>query len=343
MKKVVVIGGGFAGSYVARELQNKFDVTMIDNKDYFEFTPGILRMIVSPKNISRIHAKHEHYLNKAKFLHGHIKKVDLHYVYFGKSKIKYDYLVVCSGSKYNQPIKQKNIVLADRGENLINSHGRLLKANKILIIGGGLVGVELAAEIKHYHPNKEVIIIHSKSELMERNSKKARDYAYNYLKNEGVDVIFNERVVSNDGNNFYTDSGKIISADLAFSCTGVVPHFEFLKKGLFNVLNEKNHIKVSEFLHLLSYPRIFSAGDVNDRSEEKTAQNALRQAKTVVENILSLESGRKMNPYQIKKTPLIISLGPRKGLFVRDDFVLTGFVPGLLKGIVEFLEMRKFR
>ena len=36
MKKVLIIGGGFAGSIITKKLENKFDVTLIDSKDYFE-------------------------------------------------------------------------------------------------------------------------------------------------------------------------------------------------------------------------------------------------------------------------------------------------------------------
>ena len=67
MKKVVVIGGGFAGAYIARHLEKDFDVTLIDTKDYFEFTPGILRTIVFPKHMKRIQVLHTHYLHKSHF------------------------------------------------------------------------------------------------------------------------------------------------------------------------------------------------------------------------------------------------------------------------------------
>ena len=38
-KNVVIIGGGFAGTLCARELEHYFNVTLIDRKEYFEFTP----------------------------------------------------------------------------------------------------------------------------------------------------------------------------------------------------------------------------------------------------------------------------------------------------------------
>ena len=64
MKSVVVIGGGFAGSTIAKKLQNRFDVTLVDNKSYFEFTPGILRTIVHPTNQRCMQVEHKEYLKK---------------------------------------------------------------------------------------------------------------------------------------------------------------------------------------------------------------------------------------------------------------------------------------
>ena len=41
---VVVVGGSFAGLRVQRELGDDFDVTVVDLKEYFEYTPGVLRL-----------------------------------------------------------------------------------------------------------------------------------------------------------------------------------------------------------------------------------------------------------------------------------------------------------
>ena len=48
-KKVVVVGGGFTGSNTARLLEKDFDVTLIDTKSYFVFTPSIIKAISMPK------------------------------------------------------------------------------------------------------------------------------------------------------------------------------------------------------------------------------------------------------------------------------------------------------
>ena len=45
---VVIVGASFAGLWAQRALSSRFDVTLIDLKDYFEYTPGVLRLVVEP-------------------------------------------------------------------------------------------------------------------------------------------------------------------------------------------------------------------------------------------------------------------------------------------------------
>jgi NADH dehydrogenase FAD-containing subunit len=49
-KRVVVVGGGFAGSFIAKQLvkhSDLVDVTLIDTKEFFEHIPAVMREIVT--------------------------------------------------------------------------------------------------------------------------------------------------------------------------------------------------------------------------------------------------------------------------------------------------------
>lgn len=343
MKKIVVIGGGFAGSYITRKLENKFDITFIDSKDYFEFTPGILRTIVEPGHIKKIQVLHTHYLKRAKVIVGCVDIVSKDYIILDNKKIHFDYLVICSGSSYNVPFKEKDIVTVTRAKHLRACYDSLCKAKKILIIGGGLVGVELAAEICTHYKDKQITIIHSRERLIERNHQKAIKYAEKFLKEKGVKIVYAEKAIQKKKNFFLTDKGNKFIADMAFLCTGITPNYDFMKKNFASSLNEKNQIRVNEHLQVIGYNNIFAAGDVTDRMEEKTAQNAERQAKVIVKNIIAFENKNSLTSYHSKKTPFIISLGKYNGILDLGYFVLTGFIPSLLKSFIEKREMWKTR
>lgn len=343
MKRVIIIGGGFAGSTIARLLEQTFAVTLIDTKNYFEFTPGILRTVLEPGHMRSIQALHNHYLHRATIIADTVIAVTAQAVKTASQTYPYDYLVIASGSSYNAPIKEGNVVLATRAEHLREYHKKLEGAGSILIIGGGLVGVELAAEIIEHYPKKQVTIAHAGNKLVERNNEKTIAYATNFLTSRGVKIRYNERVLSKAPEGFMTQLGNVITADLAFMCTGIVPNYEFMRPHLPEKLDERNLIKVNEALQVEGMPHVFAAGDINNRPVEKTAQNSERQAQTVAANIIALEAGKPLTSYLSKPTPVVISLGKWRGVFTYKKITLTGLVPGVLKAFIEKKEMLKYR
>ena len=343
MKKVVVVGGGFAGAYVARNLERSFDVTLIDTKDYFEFTPSILRTLVEPQHMKKIQVRHSHYLHTATIVKGCAEHITTQEVHTEDGTYPYDYLVLCSGSRYNTPIKDENIVITARADKLRSYAQKLRKAHTVLVIGGGVVGVELAAEIIEAYPDKDVTVVHSKGELIDRNPQKARMYAQRFLEKRGVKIVFNERIVKNEGTSHITKSGKKYTADLTFLCVGITPNYEYMNKHCSTSLNERNYICVTPELQVEGYNNVFAAGDITNIPEEKTAQSAEKQAMVVVQNILSLEQGKSLKQYKPQGKPMLISLGKRNGIFVHNNFVVTGKLPGALKNTVEWKTMRRYR
>lgn len=353
MKKLVVIGGGFTGALIAKTLENQglFNVTLIDTKNYFEFTPSILRTIVEPSHIKKIQVIHSHYLHKTKIIIGEVylaseKEVRIKCRGNSKKIIDFDYLVISSGSGYNLPMKEKNIVISTRANTLRDYHEKLSKSKDVLIIGGGLVGVELASEIlEHYEgKGKRITIVHAKEDLIERNPRKAKEYAEKFLKNKGASIIFNERVVKSDKKGiFITNTGRKIKTDMAFLCTGIKPNFEFLKDNFSSSLNKRNQVNVNSYLQLKKNKNIFSAGDINSIKEEKTAQNAEAQAEVVVRNLINMEMGKPLCKYESKPRVMVISLGKRNGILTYKNFVMTGIIPGILKGLIEKKTMFKYK
>lgn len=360
-KTVVIIGGGFAGSEIARLLEKCefLEVILVDSKNYFEFTPSILRIMVKPEHMKKIQVIHKHYLKNTRVIVG--KVVDINpedkKVYYRTNKIKrninFDYLVISSGSSYSFPFKGHDTILPVRTERLREKFNQIQDAKKILIVGGGLVGVEVAGELLDNYKipgEKEITIIQSGSELIERNNKKARDFAKKYLEKKGVKIIFNDRVVKRTEKICETKNGNKFSADLVFSCIGIKPNFSFMEKYFSESLNEKNNIQVNELLQVIGkdnkiYENIFAAGDITSLKEEKTAQNAEKQAHIVINNIKSLDRGKKheLNKYVSAERILVISLGKWNGILTYKNFTLTGILPAIMKKWIEFYIMMKYR
>ncbi len=343
MKKVVILGGGFAGSYTAKKLENLYDVTLIDPKDHFEFTPSVLRTLVEPKHVQKIQVLHKNYLSKAKIIFGEATDVTNQVVSIGKKTYPFDFLIIATGSSYSLPIRQKDVVIASRGD-MLSLHAKKLKeAKEILIIGGGLVGVELAAEISTTFSDKKITIIHSHPELLERMGEKARTFAKKFLEKHHVRLLLNEKYVRESKKSFITNKKTVITPDITFMCTGIKPHSYFLRKDLSSSLNEKKQIKVNQYLQVQGYENIFSAGDVNDIIEEKTAQNAKMQAKIIVQNILHSDKKKQLVNYVPKPRIMVLSLGKKCGILTYKNKVITGIIPGILKSLIEWTEMLQYK
>ena len=347
MKKIVIIGGGFTGTKCAKKLQRKYSVTLIDTKPYFEYTPSILRTILEPDHQYKIQKLHKDYLIKTKIVEDEVINLHSDHVVTKKGdKIFFDYLIIASGSSYAVPIKEEGLVPATRAKELVKYHKELEKAQDVLIIGGGLVGVELTAEIATHYKNKNITLIHSHSELIGRNHEKSRKYAEKFLRKHNVKLIFNEKVQKTEGpsgkkKKFKTNTGRKIHTDFAFITVGIVPNYEFMKKEFSKILSERNQINVNEYLQVPDSKNIFVGGDITALREEKTAQTAEEHADLIVQNIKRLEQGKDMIKYENKKRPMVISLGKYDGIFEQGNFVITGFIPALLKWFVERKTMRK--
>lgn len=345
-KKVVIIGGGFAGALIARKLQSlsqsPFQVTFIDEKEYFEFTPSVLRTLTEPQHAKKIQVLHAAYLPRARIIQGTVSTITPTMVRVRQQNILFDILVIASGSRYNTPIKEKNLVLASRTREFQQYAQKLVYAQTILIIGGGIVGVELAAEIVLHFPGKQLILVHSKEKLMERTPLKAQQYAQQFLQKRGVDIIFDEKVIQHHDHHYQTNKGRKISCNLAFLCTGITPNSEHL--GICSsYLNEKKLLNVNEFLQVEGHSHIFAAGDITAIPEEKTAQAAEQQAAVVAENILRQYQEKPMKAYLPRQKAMVISLGKWDGIFWYHHLVFTGIIPGMLKRLIEWKTMRKYR
>lgn len=177
-KNVVVIGGGVAGSVVAKTLQNEVNVSLIDEKEYYEITWASLRCMVEPEFAKRSVISHAEYLPHAKIIPSAAVDITDTYVLTKQgSRIAYDYLVVATGHTQSGFETRTEKISQYQAE-----YEKIKAADSILIVGGGPTGVELAAEIVADFPAKKVTLVHRGSRLLEfigeSASKKALNLAY---------------------------------------------------------------------------------------------------------------------------------------------------------------------
>lgn len=355
--KILILGGGFCGTLTAKLLERSLpraEIILIDKKSYFEFSPSIHKVVFDKDYFKKIIINYEKIFKRVKFIKDEVLEVTPKLVKTKNNVFSFDFLVISLGITYPINLKNKvNVFSLKHVSDIMNAS--VLSSKKILVIGGGLIGTEIAGELAT-KTDKEIILVHSKNRLLERNPEKASNYAFDFLKNRNVRILLNEKVIDHKNNVFITSKGTKISANLALWCAGIKPDASFMNG--FNKITDKNgFVKVNSFLQLNN--NVFVGGDLNNVDEEKTAQNAERHAHCIANNIESLINKKSLTVHKPRSGPLVISLGDWHGIltFKPDEFLqenswviknckfltnftIKGILPGILKHLIEWWILR---
>lgn len=129
-------------------------------------------------------------------------------------------------------------------------------ASNIVIVGAGLIGLELAAELSGR--GTRVTVLEAGPRPLGRNvPERLATKLMKRHRNEGVELLFDSSIVACDGNSLTLVDGRTFEADLVIAAIGVEPNEELAKSAGLTV---QNGVRVNERLET-DDPRIFAAGD----------------------------------------------------------------------------------
>ncbi|CZT53404.1 related to pyridine nucleotide-disulphide oxidoreductase AMID-like [Rhynchosporium secalis] len=211
----------------------------------------------------------------------------------------YDYLVVASGLKRQWPaVPQASTRKAYLSE--VATHIREVKDAKegVIVIGGGAVGVEMAAEIKMVDPEQKVTLIHSRAKLLssEPLPDDFKDKSREVLLEGGVKLIVNERVTENievesiDGSPRHrvtlTSGKQLFAGKVIFAVSKSVPTTTFMPK---STLDANGFVKIHNTMNILadspSARAHYAAGDIISWSGIKRCGAAMATGHMAAVNI----------------------------------------------------------
>ena len=179
------------------------------------------------------------------------------------------------------------------------------QTRRIIVVGGGVIGIEIASELAYHYPEKRIQIMTRSSKLLRRcGNEKAHEKALVRLQELGVQVHFDDPVIdiqdpaTNDPLNTLPDgsykvecrSGRVLFGDYVVLATGPWPLSNLVTEHVLHPVSGR--ILVRPSLQLLSHDNIFAAGDVTSVDEAKTAYAACCAANTIARNITRLELGK---------------------------------------------------
>ncbi|KAI5920985.1 hypothetical protein F4810DRAFT_680490 [Camillea tinctor] len=312
-RNIVVVGASFAGHHAARTIAasllpgSPYRVVVIEPHDHFHFTWVLPRFCVADGG-------HEHkafipygpYLAAAPA--GTLAWVRDRVASVGRDAVRlegrdvelpYEFLVVATGSGAADALPSR--VGADGKEEgirrLREMQERIREAESLVVVGGGAAGVELATDAKDKYPEKKVVLVHSRDEVMHRFGPELRDAATKGLKELGVELITGDRVVGEDTERGIVTlrSGKEIPCDYLVNCVGQKPDSRIIRALSPNSISESGYILVRPTLQIQddSLPNIYACGDVAETHVERpNARSAGNQALVAADNILLAIQGK---------------------------------------------------
>lgn len=160
MKRVVVVGGGYAGVALARTLDEVLDVVLVERGDRFFHNVGAMRAYAEPALWPKLLIPYDRLLRRGCVRQGEMARAEGGGVTLGNGdRIEADAVVVATGLGHVAPFKNP---LREGEAFLREARGlseRLAGAARVAIVGDGPVAVELAGEVSWKHPAKRLTVV----------------------------------------------------------------------------------------------------------------------------------------------------------------------------------------
>lgn len=298
LQHIVIIGGGFAGLNLAKELdKNKFRVTILDKNNFHSFPPLFYQIASSglePSSISFPFRREMRRLKNTNYHFGEVLEIDSKNstVRTQFETIKYDQLVIASGTTnnfFNQPelkekvhtlkstaeaIRLRNEIL-DRLERacITTDRERRRQLLSFVVVGGGPSGVEVAGalgEMKRYILNKEypeididdvrVILIEGTDRFLRTMSERASHDAKVYLGHLMIETRLNCMMKSYENNVLHLSTGEEIYCETLIWTAGITGNK--INGICDDSITRGNRYIVDSNCKIKGYDNIYALGDI---------------------------------------------------------------------------------
>lgn len=319
---VAVVGGGYGGIAVAKALDATADVVLIEPKDAFMHNIAALRALVDPSWLPRVFLPYDRLLENGRVVRSRAELVNPGRVMTASGEdIVADFVVLATGSSYPFPAKT-DLVDADAAcERFDKVHFALSEAERVLLLGAGPVGIELAGEIKHVWPEKSVTLLDPAADVLagpflpELRAELRRQLGDGDIKMLLGSALRDAPPTEPGEHGTFTvatEGGVEVTADIWFRCFGVTPSSAYLGAALLSARRMDGLIAVDQTLRVVGQETVFALGDVAT-ADAKNAGPAVRQAETVAANITALVSGSELVNYEPRGAGIVVPFGPEGG------------------------------
>ena len=385
MLNVIVIGGGFGGlKFLQRARSSKIQFTLIDKQNHHLFQPLLYQVataVLSPANIAfPIRRMFKNFKNVKIILDEatDINREDKTVTISSGEKIKYDQLVVSTGSRhsyfgnddwseYSNGLKGINDALQIR-ERLLRAFEKaeneknIEKRNKYLnfvVVGGGPTGVEMAgsiAEIAYKNMKEEfrnfkssdanVYLIEATEKILPMYSDRLSGKAEKYLIDFGVQVRTNEKVIKIENDLVVTDKESIETDNVIWAAGNEAS--PIIKK-LNTKTDSEGRAIVDPDCSIKEDGNVFVIGDAanyknkNNSTLPGIAPVAIQQGKYLAKIIKNKTLKQDRKPFKYYDKGMMATVGRYKAIGKIGNIEISGFIAWLFWSAIHILYLIGYR
>jgi len=385
--RVVIVGGGFGGINLAKQLKKTpVQVVLLDRNNYHLFQPLLYQVSTAGLEPDSIAFPLRGIFGRQKNFHFRMAEVrgvrpEEHILETGIGNIRYDYLVLATGSNTNffgnklieehaigmksliEAVQIRNYVIKQFEESLLLADKAEIKAKlTFAVVGGGPTGVEMAgaiSELRKYILPKdypelpldcmEIYLIEAGPRILPALSDLSSARAENGLRALGIHVLTNVLVKNYDGQTLLLANGDQIATRSLIWAAGVkgVP-INGLPK---DTVIPNGRILVNEFCQVKGYNDIYAIGDIaqltNDPRFPKgypmVAQVAIQQGRLVAANLVKQLRQEPLQAFHYKDLGSLATIGRNKAVAEIGKMKWSGRLAWFIWMVVHLMSLLGFR
>ncbi|MGA0839425.1 MAG: NAD(P)/FAD-dependent oxidoreductase [Pseudomonadales bacterium] len=353
MKRIVIIGGGYAGTALARGLDRSADVVLVEPRDRFVHNVAAIRAVADPSIFDRAAFAYDRLLHRGRVIRERATAVTgLSVTLSNGDALESDMVVVATGSRYAKPFKPATDNTEDLRAAIEEAHWRASAAESIAIVGAGAVGTELAGELAAGLPGRKIHLINAAQTLFPGYGPSLGRKLASQLQSLGVRVLSGALVrdpVSMSepyAGTLELSNGSTLDADLVFPVMGSTPLSNLLQALPDVRIDASGRALVDGWLRPSSaHPSLFALGDAASTGDAMTVVAVMRQAPWLQKTVKAVLDGTGVEdlpryaPWPL--APILLPLGPKHGasaLPVTSGGLAVGaLVTSMIKGKTLFI------
>lgn len=352
MKRLVVLGGGYGGTKVVagllnHQLSEDIDITVVDRDPYQSLKTefySIAAGTAADKDM-RVAFPDD---KRVRYVFGEVIKINTdnqEIILEGKSThVPYDYLVVALGCEDNYHGIEgaeeytESVQTFQKVRKTSTAVGNLPAYGKVAIVGAGLSGIEVAAEIRESRPDLNIRLLDRGSSVLKAFNPKIREYVESWFVENQVEVLHHANVEYVEKSGVCND-GICYIDDVTIWTAGVQPHY--LARSLPFEKDQQDKIIVNDFYQVPENPSVYVVGDCASSVHSPSGQLAMQQGEQIADILLDvLHDKQPKKPREVKLKGTLGSLGKSDGFGNMFQQPFTGLVPRIAKSGVLWLSKR---